>query len=336
MARMKSMQTDKNDDTQLRHGYERHEGTDMGDKTNKGTFPYGQNCPFFFTYEGANVSLDGLYRGSAAFLVGGGPSLLKEKYHALCSPGILTFGMNNSAKLIRPNLWSCVDDPSRFLYSIWKDPRIMKFIPQATFNKCLWKSTLINGEQKWEIAKKDNGKEEHVGDCPNVIGFRRNEKFHAPRFFTENTINWGCHKKYGGCRSVMLSSIRILYILGVRRIYLVGVDLKMDEENKYSFDEGRTKGAIKNNNHTYQRMLTDYFPKLKPEADKWGLEIFCCNAESDLCKIFPHASFKEAIQYAARDIGKVSEEKTKGMYLPIDEKKQHSTWEACCKATGAV
>ena len=336
MARKRSLQADKNDDTQLRHGYTRHEGVDMGDPTKDGTYQFGQVCPFFFSYEGVTIPLEGMYRGSSAFMVGGGPSLLKEKYEKLYLPGVLTFGMNNSAKLIRPNMWSCVDDPCRFLYSVWKDPQIMKFVPQTSFGKQIWKSTVIKGKQMWEVAKKPDGHDERVGDCPNVIGYRRNEKFHAARFFTENTINWGCHKKYGGCRSIMLASIRIMFLLGIRKIYLTGVDLKMDDANKYSFKEGRTKGAIKNNTHTYQRMLTEYFPQMKPEADKFGLEILCCNKESDICKIFPYISFEDAIAEATKDIGNTADEKTEGMYLAIKEKTKHGTWEACCKATGAV
>jgi hypothetical protein len=330
MARMLSLKKDKNDDTQFRHGYQRHVGDDTGDITGNGTFHYGQNCPYFFTYEGATVSLDGMYKGASAFLVGSGPSLVKEQYNKLKMPGVLTFGMNNSAKIVRPNMWTCVDDPCRFLYSVWMDPSIMKFVPQASFEKPIWDSTVKDGKQQWRLTKTK------VGDCPNVFGYRRNEKFHAPRFFTENTINWGCHREYGGCRSVMLAAIRIMFILGIRRIYLAGVDLKMDEENKYSFAEGRTKGAIKNNQNTYNRMLTDYFPKLKQEAEKWGLEIICCNAESDLCKIFSHRSFEDAIKDVTYDIGDITQEKTEGMYLAQNEKQRHKTWEACAKATGAI
>lgn len=327
---MQSLKTDKNDDTQFRHGYERHVGDHLGDITANGTFPYGQNCPFFFTFEGANVSLDGMYKGSTGFLVGSGPSLLKEKYNMLKMPGVLTFGMNNSAKLVRPNMWTCVDDPCRFLYSVWTDPTIMKFVPQASFQKPIWDSTFKDGKQQWQETKLK------VGDCPNIYGYRRNEKFHAPRFFTENTINWGCHKQYGGCRSVMLASIRIMFLLGIRKIYMVGVDLKMDEENKYSFDEGRTKGAIKNNTNTYNRMLKEYFPGIAKEAEKWGLQIICCNKDSDLCKVFPHVSFDDAIKDATHDLGDVTKERTEGMYLAINEKKKHKTWEACAKATGAI
>ena len=115
MPRMLSMKEVRNDDDQLRHGYERHVGSDIGDITVNNTYKFGQLCPFFFTYEGATVNLDGIYRGSTAFLVGSGPSLLKEKHQLLKSPGVLTLGMNNSAKLVRPNMWTCVDDPCRFL-----------------------------------------------------------------------------------------------------------------------------------------------------------------------------------------------------------------------------
>lgn len=329
MARMLSLKVNRGDDTQLRHGYQRHEGADTGDPTANNTYKYGQICPYFFNYEGATLALDGIYRGASAFLIGGGPSLLKEDYKKLEKPGVLTLGMNNSAKLIRPTMWTCVDDPSRFLYSIWRDPRIMKFVPQASFSKDLWKSTNVDGNQLWEPATVK------VGECPNVVGYRRNEKFHAARFFTENTINWGCHKDFGGCRTVMLAAIRILFLLGVRRIFLVGVDLKMDEEHKYSFDEGRNKSSIKNNQNTYARLLTEYFPQLKPEAEKWGLTIYCCNKESDVCSIFSHVSFEDAIADVTHELGDLDLEKTAGMYLKKADKQKNGTWENCCKATGA-
>ena len=327
MARMLSMRPDKSDDHHFRHGIQMHEGTDVGDITVGNTYKYGQIYPYFFTNEGAAVYLDGIYRGSSCFLIGGGPSLLKEDVTQLYRPGIFTFGMNNSVKVVRPNMWSCVDDPARFLFSVWTDPKIMKFVPQSAFRKQLWNSTFIEGKQIWQEMPI------HVGDCPNVLGFRRNDKFCAKRFLTEDTINWGCHKDFGGCRSVMLSSLRILFILGFRRVFLVGVDLKMDEEHKYSFSEGRSPGAIKNNNHTYQRMLADYFPNLKPEFDKWGFQLFCCNKESDLCKIFPHMSYTDAVKAASAHLGDTTQEKTEGMYLTLEEKRALKTWEACVKAT---
>lgn len=316
----------RDDDHVLRHGYEVHVGANTGDPTMAGTYKYGQYCPMFFNREGATLHLEGLYRGGSCFLIGGGPSLATIDVKKMEQPGILTFAMNNSVKMIRPNMWTCVDDPSRFLYSIWRDPKIMKFVPMAHYNKELWDSSFRDDKSFWQKAPV------LVQDCPNVIGYRRNEKFAEHRFLTENTINWGCHKDFGGCRSVMLAAFRIIYLLGIRRLFLVGVDLNMGPDKGYAFAEGRSKGAISNNNHTYARMINEYFPKLKPYFDKAGYQVFNCNPESAL-KVFPHVPYEEAIKIATYDIGDTTKEKTEGMYLKLSEKMRLATQEACFQAT---
>ena len=37
--------------------------------------------------------------------------------------------VNNSWSLLRPTLWTCVDDPCTMLDIGWKDPGIMKLVP---------------------------------------------------------------------------------------------------------------------------------------------------------------------------------------------------------------
>lgn len=330
MPRFWSLNEAKDDDHVLRHGYTQHEGTDCGDPTMNGTYQFGQYCPMFFNREGATIPLEGMYRGGTCFLIGGGPSLAKIDQQQMTKPGVLTFAMNNSVKVIRPNMWTCVDDPSRFLYSIWKDPKIMKFVPMAHFTKELWDSTNRFGVDNWKKAP------ELVHACPNVWGYRRNEKFAAHRFLTENTINWGCHKDFGGCRSVMLAAFRIIYLLGIRRLFLVGVDLNMSaDQGGYAFAEGRSKGAINNNNATYARMIKEYFPTLKPHFDKAGFQVFNCNPDSAL-KVFPHVPYEEAIKIATTDCGDTSKEKTEGMYLKMSEKVRIGSQEKCFKATQGV
>ena len=154
MARMLSLNEAKGDDNVLRHGYDRHVGMDMGDPTANGTYKYGQYNPMFFNREGATLPLEGMYRGWPCFLIGGGPSLATLDLNQLNRPGVLTFGMNNSSKVFRPDLWTSVDDPSRFLYSVWLDPRIKKFVPMAAFPKGLWDSTSRGGKDNWAKAKK--------------------------------------------------------------------------------------------------------------------------------------------------------------------------------------
>ena len=329
MARMIHTHKDRSDNDALRHGYTTHVGADGGDTTMGGVYPHGQYCPMFFNREGATLSIEGMYRGASCFLIGGGPSLNLINTSLLTLPGVLTLAMNNSVKVVRPTMWTAVDDPSRFLYSIYRDPKIMKFEPQAAFEKPLWISTNTDGHQNWKKAP------ELVGDCPNVIGYRRNEKFNAEQFLTESTINWGCHKEFGGCRSVMLAAFRILFLLGIRRLYLVGVDLNMSPRAKYAFNEGRTDSAIKNNNDTYERMIHEYFPKLKPHFDAAGFQVFNCNLESKLTT-FPFMPYDEAIKEATKDLGDLDRELTEGMYLKMDAKLGLGSWEECRKAVAGA
>jgi hypothetical protein len=323
---MVSLKEDPADDASLRHGYDRHVGDDCGSRTMAGTYRFGQYCPMFFTQEGATAHLEGMYRGRACFLIGGGPSLATHDLEQLRKAGCLTFGLNNSAKVFRPDLWTCVDDPGRFLYSVWQDPRIMKLVPMAHFKKNLWTSCFVGGQPQWRRAGTT------VGDMPNVWGFRRNEKFAAHRFLTENTINWGCHKDFGGCRSVMIAAMRLMWELGIRTVYLLGVDMKMTQERGYAFDEGRSPNAVRNNEHTYARMLSEYFPKLKPEFDAHGYKVYNCNPDS--CRgIFPHKPFAECVAEANAAIGDTARERTEGMYLVLEEKERLGTAEAALEAT---
>jgi hypothetical protein len=161
--------------------------------------------------------------------------------------------------------------------------------------------------------------EKKVGDCPNVIGYCRNEKFHAPRFLTENSLNWGNHKDHGGGRSVMLPSLRICHLLGFRKVYLLGCDMKMSENYTYHFDENRSPGAVRCNMSTYDRLKNEYLPALKPVFDADGFQVFNCNPDSEL-KCFPFISFEDAIKEATVNLGDIENERVWGMYSTPEEK----------------
>jgi len=300
IMRQRSLKKDKNDDASFRHSRDRHMGVCVSSE-------FYQPCPMFFTREGSQLNMIGHYRGGSIFIICNGPSFAGLDHSLLDKPGVMTFGINNGPKSYRPNFWTCVDSPERFIKSIWLDPRITKFIPQATMEK-----RIFDNEQ-WGMTNKI------VGECPNVVGYRRNEKFMAKRFLFEDTINWGNHKDYGGCRSVMLPAIRISFLLGFRKIYLLGCDLNMREDYAYHFDEQRAKGAVNNNNNTYKRMIDEYFPQLKPEFEAAGLEVFNCNPKSAL-KVFPFVSFEDAIKEATEPLGDVQNERTYGMYSKAEEK----------------
>ena len=296
----RALAKDQNDHSAFCSSRDKHMGTTISNE-------FYQPVPMFFTREGAQLNLIGHYRGRSAFLICNGPSFVQIDKSKLDLPGVITFGMNNGPKTYRPTFWTCVDEPVRFLKSIWMDPKITKFVPQSHFEKPIFDN------EKWEEMKI------RVGDCPSVVGYRRNEKFVASRFLFEDTLNWGNHASFGGGRSVMLPAFRILFLLGFRRVYLLGCDMKMTQDYTYHFDEQRSKGAVHCNMSTYDRLKSEYLPALKPYFDKEMFEIYNCNSDSEL-KVFPFISFNEAIQEATKELGDVSNERVWGMYSSPDEK----------------
>lgn len=307
--RLKSITKDQNDIKTHRDQRERHMGFTLHNE-------YNQPLPFFYTRENNTVPFIGNMRGAHAFLIASGPSfnLVDKDKLKWC----WTICMNNSVKscmpYFRPDAWCCVDDPTRFMTSIWLDPKIMKFVPHAHSEKVIWDS------RAWEI-KKIEDKIIKVGDCPNMFYFHRNEKFNAHRFLYEDCINWGDHTKWGGGRSVFLPTFRILHLLGFRNIYLLGVDFEMNENYKYSFQEKRDKSSISCNNSTYKKLI-QRFTELKPILDKEGLNIYNCNKNSKL-EVFDYIPFEEAVNRSLENMGGLEwllDEKSEGMYVPPEDK----------------
>lgn len=302
----RSLSRDVNDHKELHSPAWREAGAGKED--------YGEVSPFFFSRFGTPLFLEGAYRGASAFLIANGPSLAMLDLSPLKQRWAMT--LNNGTRTFRGNANCTVDQPSRFSLSAWLDPTILKFAPMSQFDKPLWDNRLLKKDgdfvQKW--CKSDL----FVRDCPNIVGYRRNEKFHAPRWMNEETINWGNHKKYGGGRSVMLAAIRILYILGFRSIYLLGVDFHMSKNRRYHFPEGRTESAINGNMSTYES-LNSWFSELQPIFLKKGFHVFNCNPESHL-EAFPKISFEEALESTTQQLGLFHGERTEGMYMKLEEK----------------
>jgi hypothetical protein len=307
---------DQSDHTALRHSRGRYDGFSVGS--------YIQTPPLLFTRDGHNVFLGDMYRGGVAFLILSGPSFVELNTEYLHDAGILTMGVNNSVRSFRPNLWTCVDNPTHFIQSIWMDSKIQKFVPYAHAEKNLFDTI------RWkEIDIK-------VGDCPNVFFYRRNEHFQASQFLFENSINWGNHSdlcmcgywrnksrkekvcpkcgesNFGG-RSVMLPAIRLLFYLGIRTIFLLGCDFHMEYgKTNYHFEQDRSKSSVSGNNGTY-RLLEKRFKELMPYFSQHNLQIFNCNTQSNL-DVFPKVSYRDAIDIAKKFLPDLNEEKTEGLY----------------------
>ena len=251
--------------------------------------------------DGQPIPLNGIYKGASCFLIVSGPSLLNYDLRKLKRPGVLTFGVNNSPKVFRPNMWTSVDSPEKFMLSIWRDPTIMKFVPDGKPEKHLFDNWT------WKAS------EVKVKECPNVIYYPRNDTFHADTFLTEPNVNWGDRKENGGKRSVMLAALRLIYELGCRRIFLLGCDFHMElGKQNYAWKQDRHRGSVNGNNKTYARNM-ERFAILRPIFEKAGLFVYNCNKDSAL-KVFPYVSYESAIAMTAGIFYNTKLERAEGLY----------------------
>ena len=242
-----------------------------------------------YTAQGQSVSLENHYRGGPGFLVLSGPSSRNLNLGLLKDRGCVTFCVNNSWSLVRPQIWTAVDDPCTMLDAGWKDPGILKLAPYGKQEARL--GTKTEKGFRWSKYR--------VVDMPNVLFYKRNTHFKLQEFLTQDSVNWGNDQRITdelgcqGSRSVMLAAVRLMFYLGFRTIYLVGADFHMEDKegHRYAFPQARDPKAAKGNNNTY-RDLNKRFTALRPLMEAKGLRILNCNPHSGL-KAFDFADFHE-------------------------------------------
>jgi len=262
-----------------------------------------------YTADFDSMSLCDFYRGKSAFLMLSGPSLNQIDVTQLNRRGIVTMAVNNAWSLHRPTLWTCVDDPGRFIDTGWKDPGILKIVPVSHFDKRL-RVQNPDGSFRASAFK--------VRQMPGVLFYRRSDHFDHSRFLKSDTINWGQDGEHTdslgikGKRSVMLAALHLLHYLGFRTVYLLGCDFKMAGDRKYAFDENRSAQAIRHNNILYES-LHKRFEALKPHFDQQGFKVINCSPGSEL-SVFERMEFSDAVEAAGAECGKAMN--TAGWYQP--------------------
>ena len=163
------------------------------------------------------VELDGLFKGSTAFLLGGSPSLLKQDLEALRRPGSAVVGMNNVGKVVKTDVSVFADSPLCYYPSVLSDPSPMKFAKSIycddlTLPSFPWKK--MPNTYFYEFSEKD--------DDDSLLHARNN------------------------CLAI---SIELLVRMGVERIVLCGCDFDAG-----GYSDGRaqlSKRHIEWNRHLY-------------------------------------------------------------------------------------
>lgn len=256
-------------------------------------------------------SLHNILAGGSAVLACGGPSANELRLEALNERGCFTLAVNNMGghDRFKPQAFTCTDPPSKFHNGIWQDPSIMKFVPSPKLAR-----------KKGRLRRKTDGEfqqivDEHdsrvsVCDCPNVWGVGRRSWFTPDdAFFMDDHAMCGNQnagtKRTGYAKTVctMLTGLRILYYLGARAIYLVGVDFRMTPESGYAFAQGRDKGAAKSNNEHYS-IVNDWLCQMAVGGvfERFGLSVYNCNQNSGL-RAFGYIPFENAIRHMQCELG---------------------------------
>ncbi len=245
--------------------------------------------------------------GATGFLLGGGPSVNDLDLSLMAQRGIWTMAINNAGAhpRIRPHAFVCSDPPRKFHHSIWLDPGIMKWIPSPKFH---------GGRNRNQLRRKMPDGSFEIMDrntrtAPNVWGFeRRSWMVPDDTFFTEHSAAWGNQdigmRLYGERKTActMLIGIRLMYYLGIRRIFLLGCDFRMRSDYGYSFGQGRTQGAINSNNEHFE-IANDWFCRLTSGGvfNQFGLELYNCYEYSGI-RAFPYVPYKQAVEIACEGI----------------------------------
>lgn len=277
--------------------------------------------------------------GGPAFLVCGGPSAKTLPLERLAERGPWSLAVNNAAGFgaLSPNAFVCSDPPSKFCDGIWMDPNVMKFIPTPKMNKKrgrlrrkLSESHMVpcgkkcakgghdkcGGTKLWEEWFEPlmiDGKRMSARHAPNVWVFER-RSWMSPddSFFLEQSAAWGNNdagvERTGEEKTVctMLIGMRILYYLGARTIYLVGIDFQMNPSagltDNYSFGEDRTPKNCQDNNGQFV-VVNDWLCRMADGGvfERFGVEIFNCNPNSGL-RAFPHVPFDVAIMHSKENL----------------------------------
>jgi hypothetical protein len=187
--------------------------------------------PGFFNYNFETVNLRNFYRGRPAVIMGRGPSLANADLDLLKLGDAVTIGLNGSVSLYPlPTAWVCVDDPSQFPGPHWTTQKCLKLVPGA------WKDVEIPGAGR-------------VSDMPTTVYFVRNARFRGAQFLTENTFNFGTDKDalddIGMCcaRSVLFVAVKAAFVLGIRKVGLLGVDWKVAGGDTPLYADGTKKSA---------------------------------------------------------------------------------------------
>ena len=209
--------------------------------------------------------------GQTAILVGGAPSLAEQPYPLLEQRGVLTMGINNAARFIRPTYFIGGDNPNCYEPQILRDPTITKFGPLSGSTT---KADLhCNGTRFWEF--------------PNMYFYMQKKGVPWDQYLaTHAEVPW--------YHNTLMAAIHVLYQLGVRRIILAGSDFMFGKTSDYAHGQQLDTLEKKWNLDLYNHQVRE-LRLLKPLFEKSGLQLLDSSKHSRISQVYPKVTLEEAV-----------------------------------------
>lgn len=236
-----------------------------------------------------NDTLRGAWsRPGAGFLVCGGPSLKTFDLELLRGRGVVSLAINNAAGYAPVTAWTFSDPQYKFHWGQFTDPKVITFCPAPKL--CRHVRVKVPGAPDgFEFS------DLRVQDCPNTWGYSRKTVFDAETFLTTPYAHWGFGGKQGTDRSftnlnTMFLGLRLLCYLGLKTIFLVGVDFNREPGSWYAWAQDKGGGGAWHKSIELCR-------RLRPVFEAAGISVYNCNPESRLT-VWPHHDYEAAIAHA--------------------------------------
>lgn len=246
------------------------------------------------------------FRGAHAFLICGGPSLTSHDLSQINRVGILTAAVNNAAAVHRPHLWFMLDCPGSFSPVLLRDPGIHKFMPRHRADQPLRER---RGKQWVETNV-------HAQEMPNVWWFRNKKGFNPQSYLIDKHLTYSASGPGDGEKNlrncIMFVALRLLFWMGVRTLYLLGADFKMQKERPYAFKERLPEKLVGFNNRKYA-IVNQAFTEARQHFADYGYRVLNCCPDSGLTA-FPFIEFGEAVRRATEAAGATEKPVTRGLY----------------------
>lgn len=221
----------------------------------------------FFRFVGDKrkaIDLDNIFSGSC-FLLGGAPSL-KEKKDLFVNQPIVTAAMNNTASIVRPNIWIGLDVPDNYSQSVLLDPAPMKF----TY---ITRRDDLVGQQPWKSV-------------PNTYFMSSTKQPTAAFFLKSRDFCWA--------KNVFIISLQLLYRLGFSTVYTVGCEFNINKNYQYCYETKLNDAQVDWTKKTYDSALRGVREVL-PMAKDAGFKLVSCTLNSRLNDLVEYEDFNDVL-----------------------------------------